>query len=61
MSRDDYPPVVQGAEGVKPTFEEALETELQLQIVLCEDHAATPSSILLAVLNAVHAAREASK
>lgn len=59
MSRDDFPPVVQGVK--KPTFEEALERELFRRYVLCEDHAATPSSILLAVMNAVAAAREESK
>ncbi len=61
MSRDDYPPVVQGVQERKPTFEEALEVELHRRYEQCQDFAATPSGILLAVLNAVTAAREASK
>ena len=61
MSRDEYPPAVQGVAEKKPTFEQALEDELFRRYMLCEDHAATPSSILLAVTNAVAAAREASK
>ena len=39
------------------TFVCSLEKELHDRYQLCEDHAATPSSILLAVLNAVAAAR----
>lgn len=38
-------------------FEERLEKELKWRYDACEDHAATPSGILLAVLNAVAAAR----
>lgn len=38
-------------------FAERLEKELKWRYAACEDHAATPSSILLAVLNAVAAAR----
>lgn len=38
-------------------FEERLEKELMWRYDACEDHAATPSGILLAVLNAVAAAR----
>ena len=38
-------------------FEERLEKELKWRYEACEDHAATPSGILLAVLNAVAAAR----
>mgnify|MGYP001578386299 CR=1 FL=1 len=61
MSRDDFPPVVQGVLPPKPTFEQALEDELFRRYMLCEDPAATPSNILLAVTNAVAAARKASK
>jgi hypothetical protein len=39
-------------------FINALEQSLQRRHELCEDFAATPSSILLAVLNAVAEARE---
>ena len=39
------------------TFITALERELKRRYDLCEDSAATPSSILLAVLNAVAQAR----
>lgn len=38
-------------------FSERLEDELKWRYAACEDHAATPSGILLAVLNAVAAAR----
>ena len=38
-------------------FGERLEDELKWRWAACEDHAATPSNILLAVLNAVAAAR----
>jgi hypothetical protein len=38
-------------------FAERLEKELKWRYDACEDHAATPSGILLAVLNAVAAAR----
>lgn len=39
-------------------FTRALESELHERYQVCEDHAATPSSILLAVLNAVAEARK---
>lgn len=38
-------------------FPERMEKELKWRYDACEDFAATPSSILLAVLNAVAAAR----
>jgi hypothetical protein len=39
------------------SFEERLEQELKWRYEACEDFSATPSGILLAVLNAVAAAR----
>lgn len=42
-------------------FLDKLETELKWRYDACEDYAATPSSILLAVLNAVREAKTAAE
>ena len=39
-------------------FLDKLEKELHLRYTLCEDFAATPSSIILSVLNAIAEARK---